>query len=580
MELYRYIPNSIITRCLEAELKKNCGVRLGESAVVSHNLHGNSLDSPGQIAVYTDLDAGHHYLGADSNSRFIHIDVFHEPAVIDPVYTARGIINSLQLYFSLYRDKHSHEFSVNMASKMTLSLSRNILLKTSCTTGTVLDIANHKSNLAKKNKVPQHHVHILMPLPESHQTVIMYVVDAVERSILSQGFEIRRVESIEHCKFKDVNASSTPGESTISDLYSEAIRSKFNQNCLQILLDLADYFGGLDNVYSFLDSLTRPKGLLIRNLNRCMDSGLKQTFTKMINLNFINKGIFSYHLSNEGKFLIDFMKFHRKELETEIKLAVRRYKIIRNTFGTYKHSLLKSRKTRFQNTKKTKPFNKNSWMDSIAIAETVISASVSKYLNCLPRLNIQKKDIKVFDKRAFSPIDTCITVDCSGSMTGHKIRAVSFLAEHFLLTSREKVGLIGFQEKDARVVVPFTRDYHKLKNAVSSIRPGGMTPLAKGIIESITLIKSKRARNPLLILVTDGLPNVPLYNNDAKKDALKAAEVIARNKIRLVCIGLIPNAEFMKELAAKGNGNLYILNELNKNSLLDIVSGEWKSYKN
>jgi len=194
-------------------------------------------------------------------------------------------------------------------------------------------------------------------------------------------------------------------------------------------------------------------------------------------------------------------------------------------------------------------------------------------------VTIKKKDIKVFGKKSFAPIDTCLAIDCSGSMVGEKIRAVSYLAEHFLLTSKEKVSVLAFQEMTARVVVPFTKSYQKLQDGLRTIQPEGLTPLAKGIVESIQLINRKRARNPLLVLITDGIPNFPLWTTDARKDALKAARMITENKIRLVCIGVIPNEDFMKELAAEGRGNLYIVDELNKNSLVDVVTMEWEQYK-
>lgn len=194
-------------------------------------------------------------------------------------------------------------------------------------------------------------------------------------------------------------------------------------------------------------------------------------------------------------------------------------------------------------------------------------------------MSIKKKDLKLYGKKSFAPIDTCISIDCSGSMVGGKIRAVAYLAEHFLLTSKEKVSVVAFQETGARVVVPFTKNYQKLQDGLRTIQPEGLTPLAKGIVKSIELIKRKRARNPLLVLITDGIPNYPLWTIDAKLDALKAAAMIAENKIRLVCIGVIPNESFMEDLASEGNGNLYIVDELNRNSLVDVVTQEWKQYK-
>jgi len=213
------------------------------------------------------------------------------------------------------------------------------------------------------------------------------------------------------------------------------------------------------------------------------------------------------------------------------------------------------------------------------LSETVVKAATRSYLAGVRPMRIKKDDIHLYGQKSFAPIDTLISIDCSGSMVGEKIRAVSYLAEHFLLTSREKVSLVTFQETASRVVTPFTKSYQKLQEGLRSLQPEGMTPLAKGIVESVELIKKKRARNPLMILITDGIPNFPLWTMDAQADALKAAEMIAEAKIRLVCIGVIPNEEFMRELARVSKGNLYIVDELDKNSLLDVVTHEWQRYK-
>ncbi|HBQ26098.1 MAG TPA: magnesium chelatase, partial [Syntrophomonas sp.] len=62
------------------------------------------------------------------------------------------------------------------------------------------------------------------------------------------------------------------------------------------------------------------------------------------------------------------------------------------------------------------------------------------------------------------------------------------------------------------------------------------------------LIKDNRVKNPLLVLITDGIPNTPLWTLDAKADALEAATHIKENKIRLICIGVESNRNFLEKL--------------------------------
>jgi magnesium chelatase subunit D len=69
-------------------------------------------------------------------------------------------------------------------------------------------------------------------------------------------------------------------------------------------------------------------------------------------------------------------------------------------------------------------------------------------------------------------------MDASGSMAGEKRNAAAYLAKHLLLTGKEKVAVVTFQENSSRVVVPFTRNQSILTKGLSTISPAGLTPLA------------------------------------------------------------------------------------------------------
>jgi len=171
-------------------------------------------------------------------------------------------------------------------------------------------------------------------------------------------------------------------------------------------------------------------------------------------------------------------------------------------------------------------------------------------------------------------MDVCLLIDASGSMAGEKRQAACYLAQHLLLSGREKVAVVTFQEMKAHLAVPFTKNQKTLSRGLSNIRPGGLTPLADGIVTSIEVIESTPVSNPVLILITDGMPNFPLWSFDAKKDALEAAYKIAEAKVRFICIGVESNKEYLKKLARNGSGKLYIVDDLNRSNLVDIMAYE------
>ncbi|MBU7007835.1 vWA domain-containing protein [Phosphitispora fastidiosa] len=564
---------------LTAYFKQNQGVRLGETTVISHKVHGNDPQTPGEIHIYSDQDAGRHYLNNSSDNLLLHMDVFHEPAVLNPVHIARRVWQGLETYLTKLFEEESADLSRDEITELTKKLTKSIILSTSGGSGNIFELSSLKVKLIpEKKQKPQTHVHILISMESGHYDSILFIADGVEQAILNQGFEIRRVEKIVHRK-KDIEIETTPGIGLGLPGFKSAEAQKYraHQNRLQIIMNLASAFGSIEDAGRFLDTLSAAGNIFLGAFaKKHGDGDLKQTLLDLTNAGMVKKSAFAFVLTEEGKGIRDFIREHQKELEAQVRKSIRRHQIVRHNYRTYRHSELKSRKSHLTDHKKV-----SSWAghSDIAIPETVVAASARSFLEGQPRMTVKKKDLRVFGKKSFAPIDTCIAIDCSGSMVGEKIMAVSYLAEHFLLTSKEKVSVVSFQEMSARIVVPFTKNHQKLQDGLRTLQPQGLTPLAKGIVTSIELITRKRARNPLLVLITDGIPNFPLWTTDAQKDALRAAKLISENKIRLVCIGVIPNEDYMKELAATGQGNLYIVDELDKNSLVDVVTQEWEQYK-
>jgi magnesium chelatase subunit D len=213
----------------------------------------------------------------------------------------------------------------------------------------------------------------------------------------------------------------------------------------------------------------------------------------------------------------------------------------------------------------------------LAVPETVIQALKNSYLRGDNHFSIKKQDLHYYEKKSYVPIDICLLIDASGSMAGDKRQAACFLAEHLLLTGKEKVAVVTFQERGSNVVVPFTRKQMVLKQGLATINPAGLTPMADGIVSAVNLIKNSKVRNPMLVLITDGIPNIPLWTLDAKADALEAAALIAKEKIRFICIGVEAHRFYLEKLAEKAEGVVYLVDDLNKDNLINIVRMEKQS---
>jgi magnesium chelatase subunit D len=210
------------------------------------------------------------------------------------------------------------------------------------------------------------------------------------------------------------------------------------------------------------------------------------------------------------------------------------------------------------------------------VPETVVQAKKNSFLRGDSHLTIKKEDLHYYDKKTYIPVDVCFLIDASGSMAGDKRQAACFLAEHLLLSGKEKVAVVIFQERSSQVVVPFTRKQSVLKKGLAMINPAGLTPLASGIMTAIEHIQNSRVKNPLLVLITDGIPNTPLWTMDAKADALEAAAKIEEAKINFICIGIEANRQYLEKLAERAKGVLYVVDDLNRDNLINIVRSEKK----
>jgi magnesium chelatase subunit D len=105
---------------------------------------------------------------------------------------------------------------------------------------------------------------------------------------------------------------------------------------------------------------------------------------------------------------------------------------------------------------------------------------------------------------------------------------------------RDRVGLIVFRGREARLVAPPSRNHAAVLAGLGTVEPGGTTPLAAGIRLAHETATRELRRNPdlrpIVALVTDGYANVS-RSGDALGEARSAARALRHDGITLVVIG-------------------------------------------
>ncbi len=177
--------------------------------------------------------------------------------------------------------------------------------------------------------------------------------------------------------------------------------------------------------------------------------------------------------------------------------------------------------------------------DDIAIDATIRAAAPYQLLRKKHETSpivIKQEDIrqKVREKKVGNLL--LFVVDASGSM-GAKARMIATKGAIMSLLlnayqKRDKVGMITFRRRDATLVLPPTSSVEMAAKLLKKIPVGGKTPLSHALVKAadtarIELIKDPSIR-PILIIITDGKANIPLYAKNPIDDMLVVAQKIKK----------------------------------------------------
>ena len=185
------------------------------------------------------------------------------------------------------------------------------------------------------------------------------------------------------------------------------------------------------------------------------------------------------------------------------------------------------------------------------------------------------------------PFELCFVVDNSYSLHAdrlvEKVKGLAFGLLEDAAARGDRVSLVAFRPgvAEATVVLRPTGSVRLASKALRGIPLSGRTPLPHALALAGRLLRQelrkRRNARPLLVVVSDGLPNVPLrHGGDPFADVLAQARALRRAGIGLVVVDATPPDRptaggCAEALAVAGGGTLVRLSDLSPTAFADIV---------
>ena len=174
------------------------------------------------------------------------------------------------------------------------------------------------------------------------------------------------------------------------------------------------------------------------------------------------------------------------------------------------------------------------------------------------------------------PVNLCLMLDRSGSMSGDKIEKAKEAAIEAVkhLGSQDMFSLVIY-DHNVETLVPATpvRNLDGIVSRIRSIQPGGSTALFGGVSQGAAEIRKNGGNRFVhrIILLSDGLANVgPQTPEDLGR--LGAALIKERISVSTVGVGTDYNEDLMARLSQSSDGNIYFVE--NSGALPGIFNAE------
>ncbi|HLO02531.1 MAG TPA: VWA domain-containing protein [Symbiobacteriaceae bacterium] len=583
---------------LQRLFARNRGARLGEATVVSRLVHARDQSRPHGLMLLMGADAGQTFYGRKQPGEVVHLDVFHEAGEVDHRQVAGALMGELGQ-------------EIGPDGRPLLDLFD---LQTGTGGGRVTgDLTGGQKESLRRNHL--NHVHLAGRLANEQLHLLGPLVRAVEEVILGAGLELRKIERIAHLRSgmaegADLSPYSESGDSLLKEAgapgreptesldrrpqgpasngpgetpgrgqasASSGTGGQPTEAAIDQALAIVKKVGSPEELVRLLREGDRPEGWNLRQ----HPSGVHalNQLRELEEGGYLTRTLRGPVLTEEGRHLLQLLESHLRAIKQRFRKLVRRAPGTARLHRPGQAADERSINARSGPIRGAVPAQPGDWLGEIAVLETVRGAVTRAHLGALAqpgpvRLTLRREDVWIQQRASERPLHICILIDASASMAGRRIQAAKHLVRHLLSSTKDKLAVIAFQEREVKVHVPFTRDWAAVEAGLANVQPMGLTPLAHGLSESLALIAKARARRPLLLLITDGIPTVAKWGLDPLADGLKAARSLAEAGVPFGCIGLQPSRRYLADLCATANGTLHVVDELDANALVAIAHQE------
>ena len=155
-------------------------------------------------------------------------------------------------------------------------------------------------------------------------------------------------------------------------------------------------------------------------------------------------------------------------------------------------------------------------------------------------------------------IDIMMAIDVSASMLArdlkpNRLEALKLVAERFVNERpNDRIGIVVYAG-ESFTQTPITSDKRIITNTIRNLKWGeleGGTAIGMGLGSAVNRLKDSKAKNKVIILLTDGV------NNSGFVDPRTAAELAKNLGIKVYTIGIGTNGMALFPVARDANGNL------------------------